>query len=239
VGRTCRYYIVPSQRQGGLRSSVTPDTRIHSSDGDFVSRRSQSDNPPTSLLGNAVLSIDPHEPLQKATVEVAICRDAIEILGNHDEVTAITTDYFDTLSNRIPFIWKDRFNSRLQSVHTNPHADFSLLCLCIYLIVQYPPKYGQNVQSSVYAIIKGHISLLEASGFLSLEFVQARLLLSIFEIGHGLYPAASISIGACARTARALGLNKKRFGNSFSDDSAGQRGEEEKRVWWEIVNLDR
>jgi hypothetical protein len=186
-----------------------------------------------------VLSIDPHEPLQKTTVEVAICRDAIEILGNHDEVTAITTDYFDTLSNRIPFIWKDRFNSRLHSVHTNPHADFSLLCLCIYLIVQYPPKYGQNVQSSVYAIIKGHISLLEASGFLSLEFVQARLLLSIFEIGHGLYPAASISIGACARTARAFGLNKKRFGNSFSDYSARQRAEEEKRVWWEIVNLDR
>jgi len=185
------------------------------------------------------LSIDPYEPLQKTTVEAAICRNAIEILGNHDEVTTITTNYFDTLSNRIPFIWKDRFISRLQSVHTNPHADFSLLCLCIYLVVQYPPKYGQNVQSSVYALIKGHISLLEASGFLSLEFVQARLLVSIFEIGHGLYPAASISIGACARTARAFGLNKKLFGNSVSDNFARQRAEEEKRVWWEIVNLDR
>jgi hypothetical protein len=166
---------------------------------------------------------------KKNTVEVAICRDAIGILGNHDEVTAIATDYFNTLSNRMPFIWRDRFNSRLQSMRTNPHADFSLLCLCIYLVVQYPPKYNQNVRSSVYAIIKGHISLLEASGFLSLEFVQARLLLSIFEIGHGLYPAASISIGACARTARALGLNKKQFGDSFSDDSARQRAEEEKR----------
>jgi hypothetical protein len=125
-------------------------------------------------------------------------------------------------------------------MHTNPRADFSLLCLLNYLVVQYLPKYEQNVQSSVYATIKGHISLLEATDSLSLEFVQARLLLCLFEMDHGLYPAASISIGACARSARALGLqNKWNQITVYLDDCARQRAEEEKRVWWEIVNLDR
>jgi hypothetical protein len=93
--------------------------------------------------------------------------------------------------------------------------------------------------SSTYTTIKSHISLLEATGFLSLEFIQARILVTVFEMGHGLYPAASISISACARTARALGLNKKRFMDTVSDDFSRQRAEEVKRVWWEIVNLDR
>jgi hypothetical protein len=124
-------------------------------------------------------------------------------------------------------------------VYTNPKADFSLLCLCIYLAVQAPPNHGQNVQSSTYAKIKTHISLLEACGSLSLDFVQARLLLAIFEMGHGLYPAASISVGSCARTARALGLNKKRFCPSLLNELARQRAEEEKRTWWEILVLDR
>jgi hypothetical protein len=244
VGRVCHYSKDPPvlpPRQRDRRSPLTPETS-HSSDGGLASRHPQGDKSPNSRFGNAGLSIDSfssYDVLQKPAVEAIICRDAREILGELEDVTAITGTYFDTLSHRMPFIWMDRFKGRLQSIHTNPHADFSLLCLCIRLVVQYPPKHGQNVQSSVYALAKSHISLLEASGFLSLEFVQARLLLSLFEMGHGLYPAASISTGACARTARALGLNKKRFSNTFSNDFARQRAEEEKRVWWEIVNLDR
>lgn len=241
MGRTCHYRSVPTQRQEDLESSLTPETPVRSSERGLASPPYQSDKPTISLLGNAASSIGPfrHEGLQKSTVEIAICRDALEILGKRDEVAAITDNYFHTISHRIPFIWRDRFNGRLLSMHSNPHADFSLLCLCIHLVVQYPPKYGQNVRSSVYAMIESHTSLLEASGFLSLEFIQARLLLSIFEMGHGLYPAASISIGSCARTARAFGLHKKRSGNFFTNDSDRQRTEEETRVWWEIVNLDR
>jgi hypothetical protein len=187
------------------------------------------------------LLIDPlrHETNWKPAVDVAICRDAIGILGKRDKVMAMADNYFDTLSNRMPSISRSRLYSRLQSIFSNPHADFSLLCLCIHLVVQHPSSYGESMQSSVYAMIKGHVSLLEAKGFLSLEFVQVRLLLSFFEMSHGLYPAASISIGACARTARALGLNKKRFHSIGSDGTSRQRAEEEKRVWWAIVNLDR
>lgn len=186
-------------------------------------------------------AIDPyrHDALRKPTVDVMICGDARKTLGTIDDIMLMTVKYFDTLYQRMPILSKARFNKRLRPMYASPQADFTLLCLCIHLLVQYPPDGDESVQSSVYVMIKGHVSLLEASGYLSLEFVQARLLISLFEMGQGLYPAASVSIGACARTARALGLNKKRFENLFSDDVARQEAEEQKRVWWGVVNLDR
>jgi hypothetical protein len=49
--------------------------------------------------------------------------------------------------------------------------------------------------------------MLEAVGIASVEMLQGRLLTSIFEIGHGLYPAAYISAGANVRAAVDLGAH--------------------------------
>ena len=102
-----------------------------------------------------------------------------------------------------------------------------------------PVDQGQSMQSSLYVMVKSNISLLESTGYLSLEVVQSRVLLSYYEMGHGILPAALISIGACARAARALGLHKKLFHSPSENSGARMRAEEEKRVWWAVINLDR
>lgn len=82
------------------------------------------------------------------------------------------------------------------------------------------------------------ISLLEATCFQSLEFVQCRLIVAFNEMGHGIYPAASISLGACARLSRGIRLRKNR--NELPDkEPARLEAGEKRRVWWAIVNLDR
>jgi hypothetical protein len=93
------------------------------------------------------------------------------------------------------------------------------------------------MQSSLYITVKSVISLLESTNFLSLELVQCRLLVAFYEIGHGISPAASISIAAGARTARALGLNKQWVRPDFGGHTID--AEEERRVWWAVFNLDR
>jgi hypothetical protein len=93
------------------------------------------------------------------------------------------------------------------------------------------------MQSSLYITVKSVISLLESTNFLSLELVQCRLLVAFYEIGHGISPAASISIAAGARTARALGLNKQWVRPEFGGHTID--AEEERRVWWAVFNLDR
>ena len=146
--------------------------------------------------------------------------------------------YFETNYQRMPIISKAYFYERLPFVFAKPKGDFLVLCLGIHLITQFPTPPILSMQSSLYILVKNSISLLESTGFLSLEVVQARLLVSFYEMGHGIHPTASISIGACARTARALGLNKKAFQMTEGDHTARLRAEEEKRVWWAVINLD-
>ena len=55
-------------------------------------------------------------------------------------------------------------------------------------------------------------SLLEAEmcGVISLRTLQAALLISLFEMGNSLYPAAYLTAGYCARLAYALGIHDRR-----------------------------
>jgi hypothetical protein len=57
------------------------------------------------------------------------------------------------------------------------------------------------------------------------------MLASSSEIRDRFHPAASISIGACARTAPGLGFNRKKFQAMPEDHTAILRAEEEKRLW--------
>jgi hypothetical protein len=97
------------------------------------------------------------------------------------------------------------------------------------------------MQSSEYIAIKTHVALLEAANYVTLNSVQARILIAFYEMGHAIYPAASLSVASCARSAHYLGLNRKHFQSREheSDQEIRTIGEEEKRTWWAILNLDR
>jgi hypothetical protein len=58
----------------------------------------------------------------------------------------------------------------------------------------------------MYLKSKAWTSLLEGAGFNSVEFVKVRLVVTIFEASHGLYPAAYHSIAATVRAADALAI---------------------------------
>lgn len=84
----------------------------------------------------------------------------------------------------------------------------------------------------LYILLKTSIGIVEAANINTLEVVQARLLVSLFEVGHAM-PAAFISLAATARAAVLIGLNR-----TIHDASTSQR-DEGLRVWWGIVMLDR
>jgi hypothetical protein len=150
----------------------------------------------------------------------------------------ISDAFFNSVSTRIPIISAKRFNERLPSLSLTTPADFTTLCMCMYLSQEPPALQTESMQSSLYVNIKSFVSLLEATSYESLEVVQCRLLLAVYEMGHNIYPAASISIGACARMARFIGLNKSSE-QSLERESAKMYTEERRRVWWGVVNLDR
>jgi Fungal specific transcription factor domain len=95
-----------------------------------------------------------------------------------------------------------------------------------------------NMQSSLYYKVKNLIVLLETKADPSLDLVHCRALVTFYEMGHGLHRAAYISLAACARAARVIGLHRKRWRN-LNADSDRLVLEEEKRTWWAIVLMDR
>lgn len=71
-----------------------------------------------------------------------------------------------------------------------------------------------------------------------MAILQSMILLAVYELGHGIYPAAYLNIGSCARYAVALGLDRDMLVWDHSDSGWGAM-EEKHRAWWAIVILER
>lgn len=61
-----------------------------------------------------------------------------------------------------------------------------------------------------YCKAKQCLHLVEDQGIISLRVLQATLLLSLYEAGHAVFPAAFLSIGHCARIGHAIGIHNRR-----------------------------
>ncbi|UKZ53304.1 hypothetical protein TrVGV298_007096 [Trichoderma virens] len=73
---------------------------------------------------------------------------------------------------------------------------------------------------------------------MSLQVLQATIFVALYEIGHAIYPAAYLTVGACARYGIALGLDQLMTNNSGFDRS-WMEVEEKRRSWWAVLALDR
>ncbi|KAK4190477.1 hypothetical protein QBC35DRAFT_489655 [Podospora australis] len=99
---------------------------------------------------------------------------------------------------------------------------------------------GPGPNFPLYAAAKRFMSLLENGGSVSLQLLQGMVLVALYEIGHGVYPAAWMTVAACARYAEVLGLPSFRGSSRMLGTCATWTEKEERtRVWWAIYVLDR
>lgn len=216
-----------------------PDEQISAHD----AARSAQDFLQHSMSHASTFNVDPfrHELLCKTTVDFVLRAEAIKIFKTPDEMREQSTAFFNSAWLRLPIVCKSLFLERLPTMYSAPKADFILLCLCIHLVMQQPQEIDESMRSTLYILIRSQLNLLEVTGFLTLELVQAQLIVLFYEFGHGIHPSASVHIATCARTARLLGLNKKMF-RRIQDSDAPEfqmRAEAEKRTWWAVINFDR
>ncbi len=161
-----------------------------------------------------------------------------ELNGNVRNIRAMTTHYFDHLHHSLPFISKTRFFEHLLNPLAPPRADVTLLILSIQIASAVPEADIPPEKSRKYLAAKQYFMDLLAAGTFSLQLLQAGVLISLYELGHAIYPAAYMSIGICARYGCSLGLNGQ--GGSDSNMSPDWiEVEERKRAWWAVLILDR
>lgn len=174
----------------------------------------------------------------QGTPKQSIIATTMQIIGSPDNMRTISNDFFTGTHQRISTISKIRFHQSLPSLTSDPSADFATLCLAVLLIQEMPTGKVTVMQSPLYAMVKSFISILEASNDISIDLAHCRVLVTFYEMGHGLHTAAYVSIAGSARLARALGLHRKPW-RSVNVDSGKTILEEMKRIWWAIGNMDR
>ena len=93
----------------------------------------------------------------------------------------------------------------------------------------------------MYLSSKSWLALLEGAGLNSINLVNSRLLITLFEVVHGCYPAAYLSIAATVRAADALSIyNTEDASLSHSSYMINNKQREEiSELWCGIMILDR
>lgn len=162
----------------------------------------------------------------------------LDLLGDITEVRQVASNFFKTIHVWMPFVSKKRFYDHFLHTSSYLRAEIVLLFLCMKLITGLPPNGQRSPQSPVYFAAKHFYIELESYGMLSIQVLQAGILLALYEIGHAIYPAAFLSVGYCARFAHALGINSGAT-SQISKVTTLIEVEERRRVWWAIVILDR
>ncbi|KAL7792555.1 hypothetical protein V8C37DRAFT_119068 [Trichoderma ceciliae] len=125
---------------------------------------------------------------------------------------------------------------------TATETDLLLLVLAMKVLLWNPSTQNStNPRTEGYLLARHAIDEAVRAGVMSCRLLQAQILLATFELGHAIYPAAYLSVGACARYGTALGVDASLRPDFQLHNPSIERLdiEERRRAWWMILILDR
>jgi hypothetical protein len=186
--------------------------------------------------------------LQLPRPEIPVPAEVSALIGDAASARGIANAFFPTVHRWFPIVSKRGFFGHLSNPLAKRQTELSLLLLCMKLISTRPAcedSCSENGRTGMlYWAAKRYHATVEAAGVLSLPVLQAGILIAMYELGQGVYPAAFLSVGACANYGLALGID--RLGLSLlgcdideSRVSSWNEIEEKRRVWWGVLFCDR
>ena len=176
-------------------------------------------------------------------VENQVSIQALRLLDSisrkSEDIDVFCDLYFNTFHKPLPIINKDVFYWQLENNLSTPQ--FSTLLLAIFLVTQLssqPSNVNVNVDE-LYPTLKSIYSLLQSIGKVSIELVQAGILIASYEHCQALHQDAWISIGACARMGNILGIHTLIRDSAPKDTGSRSLFETKRCLWWAVVVLER
>ncbi|QLI64666.1 Transcription factor [Metarhizium brunneum] len=167
-------------------------------------------------------------------VESLVTDDVEALVGDVQDIQATAQFFFETVHTWMPIVSKVGFSQSLIRRMTHQRAEFFLLVLSMKLC----SSRVTNARTNLYRTARQLHADMERSGTLSLLVLQAGILIALYEMGHGLYPDAYLSVAQCARYGTALGVDKTIVSRDLAATKVPDL-EEARRVWWSILVLDR
>lgn len=168
---------------------------------------------------------------------MTIPHELLSQIGSPAATREIADSYFDSIHSWLPFVWERKISQLTTSVEMHPDPGMATLLVAMKMITT---AAGSPFRNRLYRIVKGYLTVLEDSGFLTLGVLQAAILITLYEIGHGIYPAAYMSIGRCARLGQMMGLHgNSSISKSYRKPTSWGEAEEIRRTWFAVLILDR
>ncbi|KAJ0413306.1 hypothetical protein BJY00DRAFT_319921 [Aspergillus carlsbadensis] len=175
-------------------------------------------------------------------------------LGDRPQMRAATAAFFQLTRSWMSIVSPRRHLAAVLNPLSSCRRPTALLALCMRLCCLPVSSNeadggggGVVERIALYRLVKRFYAEVESTEGLCLQVLQAAVLIAVFEIGDAIYPAAYLTVGACARYGIAMGLdqvNKDRMGGA-SGIGTGTGAvswmdiEERRRVWWGVLILDR
>ncbi|EHK23014.1 uncharacterized protein TRIVIDRAFT_28724 [Trichoderma virens Gv29-8] len=173
--------------------------------------------------------------LETQKKDVGITKSVADLVGSVSDIQATAQVFFETIHVWMPIVSKKQFQDYLLQRLAFRRAEFFLLVLAMKLC----SSRVTVAKSMLYRTVKQLYFDIESSGRLSIQTLQASVLIAIYEIGHGIYPAAIISVANCARIGTIIGIDRSLNTWDFISRGPWIELEERRRVWWAIIILDR
>jgi hypothetical protein len=165
-----------------------------------------------------------------------------DLIGDPQSTVA---EYFARINWWMPIVSQTRLLASLKTAEIERKAtevDLVLLILAMEVLLWNPSsQQSKNPRTKAYLLARHFINEAVLAGAMSCRLLQAQILLAVFELGHAMYPAAYLSVGACARYGIAMGANATlRPDFPLHHPSMDLLEiEEQKRTWWMVLILDR
>ncbi|KAL7919735.1 fungal-specific transcription factor domain-containing protein [Trichoderma austrokoningii] len=165
---------------------------------------------------------------------------ALRYLSDQVHSATVMSLYFETVNKWMPIISRLRLTSLADvELNSRPRADFALLLLAMQLIQHVPGSSPDAVRDPLYVCTKEFAASLDIAGIYTLLKLQAQLLIAVYEMGHGIFPAAYVSTGYCVTQAMTLGIHNREAPQILEPPRTWIDWEERQRIWWFIVILER
>jgi hypothetical protein len=157
------------------------------------------------------------------------------------DANAICEPYFSSIDAWFPFVSRKRLNQGIQASLPTETPGLALLLLCMKLVTDAPQLSNiPAVESTLYRASRNYLNTMEEASPMSLHVFQSLVLIALYEIGHGIFPAAYLTVGRAARLGLLRGVHdRKNSTQLFQTPQTWTYWEEERRIWWAVSILER
>lgn len=162
-------------------------------------------------------------------------------------VDDITARYFKDVHIFLPVIARSRFHNGLITLGAPPSADLSILLLCMCLVTPDPesrnsPSFSKTSQHTIYLSAKSIFAQLQAIISPSVSFIQAGLLLAVYEYVHGQSDRGLATLSNSARMAYAARIHTLNVNLRHEERTSHSLQPEEREAlntWWALIIWER